>query len=196
MAKGARGRGAHHARVRRVMTRLLTDFAAQIDQRRVEALARIDRVPIAALIWGPAPSAGTPVADARVRLRDELAARGHHARYSEELVDTALPYSVFAQQLAQAEAFDIVFSIPDSPGSIAEIHDFARIPELSYKVVAFLNEAWNTGYANQSLMQLESTATCRIQTYKAPQLPGCVLDTALSQIRRLQEFYYANGRRF
>lgn len=175
---------------------MTTQFEELIEQRRQEALAQIGKVPIAALIWGPAPTAATPVSNTRVLLRDTLNSQGHHARFSEDLFDPALPYSNFAQQLAQAKAFDIVFSIPDSPGSIAEIHDFARIPELSYKVVAFLNSAWSAGYANQSLIQLESTATCRIQTYDQAALPSCVLSTALELVRRLQEFFFAHGRRF
>lgn len=172
------------------------NFAEHIEQRRREALAQIDSIPIAALIWGPAPTAGTPISDARVRLRDELSARGHLARFSEELVDPALPYSIFSQQLAQAKAFDIVFSLPDSPGSIAEIHDFARIPDLAPKVVGFLNSRWNNGYSNQSLMQIESIATCRIQPYDDTKLPDCILTVALDMVRRLQEFKFSHGRVF
>jgi len=139
---------------------------------------------------------GTILADTRVKLRQELNNRGHYARFSEELIDTASPRSIMAQQLAHAEAFDIVFSIPASPGSIAEIHDFARIPELSYKVVAFLNEEWDSGYSNQSLIQLKSNATCQIQPFRPANLPDCIIDPALQLVLRLQEFYYANGRRF
>ena len=172
------------------------NFADHIEQRRREALAQIDKIPIAALIWGPAPSAGTPIANARVQLREQLTVRGHLARFSEELVDPTLPYSIFSQQLAQAKAFDIVFSLPDSPGSIAEIHDFARIPDLAPKVVGFLNSRWNNGYANQSLMQIESIATCRIQPYDDSNLPNCVVDVAIDMVRRLQEFKFSHGRIF
>ena len=59
--------------------------------------------------------------------------------------------SVMAQQVAHAEAHDIVFSLPSSPGSVAEIHDFARIPWLSHKIVTFLNSDWSDGYSNQNL---------------------------------------------
>ena len=44
------------------------------------------------------------------------------------------------------EAADIVFSLPDTPGSIAEIHDFARVPWLAHKIVAFLDRRWDDGY--------------------------------------------------
>ena len=171
-------------------------FEEYVEQRRLEALARIDRIPVAALIWGPAPNSVNPVANARFKLREELISRGHLARFSEELIDPKLKRSVLAQQIAQAEAYDIVFSIPASAGSIAEIHDFARIPELSYKVVAFLNQEWDDGYSNQSLIQLRSNITCQIQPYRAPELPDCIVGTALDLVRRLQEYFYAAGRRF
>jgi hypothetical protein len=175
---------------------MTTSFEAHIERLRMEALQRIQRVPVAALIWGPAPTATTPVASARGQLKDQLNLNGHHARFSEDLVDPKSTMSVVAQQMSQAEAFDVVFSIPDSPGSIAEIHDFARIPQLSHKIVAYLNADWNSGYANQSLIQLQSVATCKIQLYKAADLPGCILTSALEMVRRLQEYYYLNGRRY
>jgi hypothetical protein len=171
-------------------------FDEYIEQRRIEALARIDKIPVAALIWGPSPNSGTTIAAVRLRLRDELNNQGHHAIFSEDLVDPASHRSIFAQQISQAEAFDIVFSIPDSPGSIAEIHDFARIPELSHKVVAFLNQDWDNGYANQSLLQLQSNITCRVQPYRATDLPDCIILPAIDLVRRLQEYFYASGRRF
>ena len=173
-----------------------SSFEEDVERRRLEALSRIQRLPIAALIWGPSPTAGTSVAQARSILRDTLLSNGHLARYSEELVDPNSPLSILIQQVAQAEVYDIVFSIPDSPGSIAEIHDFARIPGLSHKIVAFLNSDWNDGYANQSLVQLQSTTTCQVQLYQPSALPQCIIDPALTLVRRLQELYYLTGRRF
>lgn len=173
-----------------------TSFEAEVERLRCDALARIDRIPIAALIWGPAQNGKTATSDVRSRLRDVLLKHGHLARFSEELLDPNSRRSNFAQQVAQAEAHDIVFSIPDSPGSIAEIHDFARIPTLAHKIVAFLDRQWDDGYSNQSLVQMQSVATCRIQTYDSSHLPGCVIDSALDMIGKLQEFYYIGGRRF
>jgi hypothetical protein len=103
---------------------------------------------------------------------------------------------LLAQQVADVEAHDITFALPDSPGSIAEAHDFARIPSVSHRIVTFVNGDYNDGYANKTLLELQSTATCKIQIYNASDLPGCVVDHARSLVRRLQEFYYLSGRRF
>jgi hypothetical protein len=166
-----------------------------VERKRLQVLEVIRSLPIAALIWGPAPDSASVQAQARRLLRDELLKDGHLARFSEELFDPTSPYSVLIQEVAQAESHDIVFSIPGSPGSIAEIHDFARIPGVSHKIIAFLDYAWSDGYANKSLIQLQSVATCQIQLYNAGDLPNCIIDRAKEIIRRLQEFYYLAGRR-
>ena len=174
----------------------MSSFADEIERKRLEAVQRIQSIPIAVLIWGPDPSSGTPIAQVRSTLKKVLNNNGHHARFSEELIDPNLPLSILAQQITHAEAFDIVFSLPDSPGSIAELHDFARVPSVSPKIIAFIDQRWNSGYSNQALMQLQSVATCKLQLYNHHLLPDCIINNALDMVGRLQEFYYMHGRRF
>jgi len=145
---------------------------------------------------GPSPTTNTPVAQTRNQLKNVLNTNGHLARFSEELIDSTSQHSLLAQQVAQAEAYDVVFSIPDSPGSIAEIHDFARITWLSNKIITFLNRDWNNGYANRTLIELQSTITCQVQLYDSDELPDIVIRRALDLVRRLQELQYIAGRRF
>jgi hypothetical protein len=171
-------------------------FVEAVERERRNALARIRGVPISVLIWGPTPSSKTPVAITRGELRRVLESDGHLVRYSEDLYDPAASYSLLAQQVADVEAYDITFSLPDSPGSIAEAHDFARIPSISHRIVTFIDGNHDDGYANKTLLELQSTATCKVQVYKAADLPGCVVEHARSLVRRLQEFYYLAGRRF
>lgn len=170
-------------------------FRDELEAKRTDALGRIKAVRISALIWGPAPTAGSPVALARAELRTALESDGHLVHYSEDLYDPSSPFSLLAQQVADVEAHDITFSLPDSPGSIAEIHDFARIPAVSGRIVAFINSNYNTGYSNQTLLQMESIATSRIQIYDPATLPHCIIEKARDLVRRLQEFYYLLGRR-
>jgi hypothetical protein len=165
-------------------------FVEDIDRHLDRLLNIIPTIPIAVLIWGPSPTAGTITADTRVQLRDRLNTEGHVARFSEELIRPGSPYSVPAQQAAQVRAHDIVFSIPDSPGSIAEIHDFVGAAQISEKIVTFLDESWNAGYSNLSLIQLQTIGTIRGTHYDATALPYCIIDSALDMVRRLQEIRY------
>ena len=170
-------------------------YRQEVDRRRTAVLGAVRSLPIAVLIWGPAPSATSTAANIRSELKDELLRAGHLAHFSEELVDTALPYSLELQQLSHVEAYDIVFSIPDSPGSIAEIHDFAKVPRLSHKIIAFLNQQWNDGYSNRTLIELQSRVTCGVELYDPLELPDCIIEKALESVHRLQEIYYLLGRR-
>lgn len=171
------------------------NYLHEVEKRRVETLTRISKIPIASLIWGPSPTDRSLVSKTRMQLREKLITLGHLVHFSEELMDRSLPFSIQAQQVSHAESHDIVFSIPDSPGSIAEIHDFAKIPGLSHKIVTFLDRQWNAGYANRSLIEIQSTATCDIVLYDDAKLPDCIIDKACGLVVRLQELYYMFGRR-
>lgn len=179
---------------REIVGDALSQFKSEVEGKRKAALAKVRRVPIAALIWGPNPDGESSITQARVGLRDALVQNGHMADFSEDLFDSDSPHSNLIQQAAQAEAYDIVFSLPDSPGSIAEVHDFARLPLISHKVVAFLNSEWNDGYANKSLMELQTYSTCKVKLYESCNLPECVVSTALEMVFALQELFYLNGR--
>ena len=171
-------------------------FEDEVNRRVQRSLDNITRIPVAVLIWGPDISSGTPIAQTRQALKETLNAEGHLARFSEELFDPSSTLSVVAQQFAHADAYDIVLSLPGSPGSIAEIHDFARMPGVGNKIVAFIDRDWNDGYSNKALLQMESSLTSRIQLYEASDLPHGVIKRATDCIQRLQEFFYCClGRR-
>jgi len=170
-------------------------FLAQIRQRRALVLDQVRRLPIAAVVWGPAPTSASPLAAARVALRDALRRQGHVAHFSEELYDPTQPFSIHTQQAADVESHDIVFSLPGSPGSIAEAHDFYKLPGLSRKLITFLDNGWSDGYASKSLIELRSLATGDIILYDAPELPDCIVTQALAIVGRLQEVQFIMGRR-
>jgi hypothetical protein len=173
----------------------LATFKIELTVKRQDALARIARVPVAVLVWGPTPTSTDPVSLARLKLRDALRANGHVADFSEDLYEPTSPLSLFAQQLAQAEVYDVVFSIPSSFGAIAEVHDFARLTGISRKLIAFIDQAYQNGYSNQSLMAAQSSASCKVELYDGFKLPTCIIDHAIGEVRRLQEIFYMTGRR-
>ena len=118
---------------------------------RIQArLAEASRVPVGVLIWGPDISSSSPLASVRAALRRDLRHNGHAAFFSEELCDARTGQSIRLQQLVQALEFDIVVSLPCTPGSIAELHDFATDSRVNAKTLVFLNGAYVGGYAYQS----------------------------------------------
>lgn len=170
-------------------------FKDQVNQRRLEALTKISATPIAALVWGPNPSTTSKTARCRKKLKEELGNHQVYACYSEELFDPSLKFSNLAQQVAQVDAFDIVFSIPDSPGSIAEIHDFALIPGISSKIITFLDNKWSAGYSNQSLIQRSSSLSTQVRFYDKKNLPHCIVEESINVIKILKESFFLLGRR-
>ena len=171
------------------------EYLEEVEGKRKAALTRARTLPIAVLIWGPSPKSRTKIALTRKKLKELLIKKGHLAEFSEDLFDATSSNSNLIQQVAQVEAYDITLSIPESYGSIAEIHDFARMPMISNKIVTFLDTRWDSGYSNQSLIQLQSNATCRVIPYDGKDLPDCIINHGLDLIQRLQDFYYTIGRR-
>ena len=172
------------------------DFEKLVAQKLATAREEIEATPVAILIWGADPNSDTPLARVRVLLKDTLNDRGHLARFSEEMYEAGHHHSVLAQQVAHAKAFDVIFSIPGSPGSIAEIHDFAHLPEISHKLMAFLDNEWDAGYASSSLIQGQSMVTVRITKYAGSDIPNSIIDSALFEVQKLQPIFFMQGRRF
>lgn len=171
------------------------EYMQEVERRRLDILAKMSRLPVATLIWGPAPSTGSIIAQTRILLRDTLIQKGHLARFSEDLYDPNLQRSLLAQQIAQVESHDIVLSIPETSGSIAEIHEFARMPGISRKIVTFLDYRWNDGYSNKTLLELKSAYSCEIEMYDHLQLPGCIISKSLEIVQRIQDISWMLGRR-
>jgi len=132
-------------------------------QRDLEA---VTKVPVSTLIWGPNPNGNGPVAEMRKRLKSELRQMGHLSMFSEDLYDPHCGHSIRIQQIAHAKEFDLVISLPDTPGSIGEIHDFANDRRVNSKIIIFLNSDYIGGYSAQSLKALESMTSCLIKEYE------------------------------
>src|SRR5687768_4523248 len=77
-----------------------------------ESIEAVNKVPVSVLIWGPGIDSPSPLAAVRSNLRTRLRENGHAAFLSEELCDPDSPHSIRVQQLAQAQQFDLVISMP------------------------------------------------------------------------------------
>lgn len=170
-------------------------FDRDLKSKIERSLMSIRSIPISVLIWGPNPFSKTPVAKCRLALRESLEKLGHLCYFSEELFKPGAEFSLLAQQVAQVENFDLVVSIPESPGSIAEIHDFAIIPNVGNKILTFLDSRWDNGYSNTTLAERDSFTGPKIVPYDESMLPDPVLKRSLQEVQRLQEMMYILKRR-
>jgi hypothetical protein len=170
-------------------------FEKDIERKRLEALNKVKKIKVAILLWGPSLCHNTEISNLRENLQIILREKGHLADFSEDLCEDKSDYSLLTQQAVQADAYDIVISIPDTPGSIAEIHDFSRIPHISHKIVVFLNSELDDGYSNKTLIELQSHTSCKVFSYDSTCFPNCIIDEVLRIVAKLQETYFLLGRR-
>lgn len=184
-----------------MLASILTHYADSLKPEAKELLNRImpklqekedavKKIPVSVLIWGPSPCSDSDIGKTRIMMRDRLQQEGHLALFSEELCSGDSELSLRVQQLVQAEEFDVIISIPVTPGSIAEIHDFTNDTRVNKKIIVFLNEEFNDGYSNQSLFAMSSILSCEIIYYKGFSDVDKIILIALETIQKVREFKY------
>lgn len=160
----------------------------------------IDSIRLDILVFGP--QVATMSSDARtlslqkkrIQIRDELVARGHNAKYAEELVDPTLTgpdnNPVF-QELMIMESYDLVVNVVDSPGSIVEATMIAMRPTIAQKTALFLDGNYVTGLVHSACMQAQEMGA-HYQTYVYPtDLDDChLLGFVLDRVRITQKKKY------
>ena len=164
--------------------------------RILDRLLEVNQVPVSVLIWGPGENSENPLRSVREDLRSQLRQNGHAAVFSEELSDLSLPFSIRMQQLAQAQEFDLIVSIPCTPGSIGEIHDFASDRRVSGKVLVFLNSDFLVGYSASSLKSINSFVSCQIEYYPNETDTEIIFSTTLSEVQKIREIKYLLAGRY
>jgi hypothetical protein len=177
--------------------------------RYKQLLASIDQTALTVLVWGPGPSAGNKgrrqgIAAAgalyakRVQIRGELRRRGITALFSEEVtaVATAGVHSLAAQELAQAEAADLIVVLQCSVGSTAEVHDFGRLGNaIVSKLLVFVDARALTGYSYGALLKSMQERFNNVRTYKYPSdITEChLLEDVLKQVNLVREAKWLNS---
>lgn len=165
-------------------------FASRIFARIEERLREVSRVPVGVLLWGPGMSSKSPLALVRTDLRTQLRRDGHAAYFSEELCGTKGSTSIRLQQLAQAQEFDLVVSIPCTPGSIGEVHDFAADRRVNARTLVFINEETIGGYSPQSLAAISTAVSCTLLRYPNEKNAKAIKLQTLQEVQRIREMKY------
>ena len=141
------------SRKKRVPPGLTTE--AQEERKRFEEayrsyLEEAKKVALSVLVWGQNSMARTRLANKRIQIRDGLIELGHNALFSEEIDLSIEGLSEKSKEFAQARAADlIVILLEDSPGALAETHDFCNHPEIGPKVYAMIPVKYESGYSSR-----------------------------------------------
>ena len=179
-----------------------TPFFERIRSLLAEAEESIP--PLTVLVWGPAENQADPWWLKRLEIRDQLRHLGHEAYFSEELPGGAAPLgdarrlALRTVEMAHAMAADYIIVLMSSYGSVSEFHDFGDKPALAKKMLVFVDEAHQSGYA-ASLLQAFRGSNGRIELITVPRdLVECNIRTkaleAVDDLHQLKMFDALEGR--
>lgn len=160
-----------------------------------QKLSEIKKLPISILIWGPSPTSESAIGQIRKLLREKLRKDGNLAMFSEELCDEDCGFSIRLQQLVQAEQYDLIISIPETPGAIGEIHDFASDTRINNKILIFANKKYATGYSVSSLESISCLLSAEVVMYDDDSIDS-IITYSLNTVNKIKEYKYITGGRY
>lgn len=160
-------------------------------------LRRIKQVALSILIWGPDPKRDSPVARKRKELKDLLLADGHNAMFSEELASENEQLSDKSLEFAQALAAHLIFVlVEDSPGAVAEAHDFCNHPEIASKICVLIPKRYKRGYSAKGAIKNLEDAHGGVFWYSDADLAQChVCTRAIKRANGLRQLHWMHGKR-
>ena len=160
----------------------------------------VDAIKLKILVFGP--QVHTPSSDERTarlqnkrrEIRGKLEDAGHHVKYAEDLVDpdlTGAAGNAFFQELVIMREYDLIVTIVDSPGSIAEAAVIACKPDLAQKSSLFLDSAYSGGLVGQACKNAEDIGA-HFQPYEYPRdLDEChLLGYVMDRVSKIQKMKF------
>jgi hypothetical protein len=83
-------------------------------------------------------------------------------------------------EMLQVMAFDYVVCLMESPGTIAEVHDFAKERQFAVKMMICIDHAHENGYSSNGALQVFEGLHGKLHWFQSPQdLTQCNLATAV-----------------
>lgn len=161
--------------------------------KTLSAAARdiVFRARLRILLWGPT-TLPEEVADKRQKLCTHLRVLGHEAYVGEDLWTPELKGSglnLSVAEFLQAEAFDYIVAFMDSPGTVGEVHDFARSPSIASKMMICVDNQYASGYSGQGVLRIFEGHNGKLDWFERPSdIVDCNLTKRiLSQIEKVAE---------
>jgi hypothetical protein len=144
------------------------------------------------LIWGPGSSGGD-LYTKRCELRKHLQKFGHEVVFSEDVCAPDTPVrsglNLTVAEFLQAKAYDYIVCLMASPGSIGEVHDFAKIKKFARKMMICIDSCHKSGYSTQGTIRIFEGFNGKVDWFENPtDLSECHLATrVLDQIHKVTE---------
>lgn len=159
------------------------------DAERQALIAEIKKIPLRILVWGPGTASPNPVATKRVQIRDALLAEGFVAVFSEIWATAEPVLSQKTNELTQAlTAHLIIILIEDSPGALAEMHDFSSHQDIVRIMYVMCPRRYESGYSAQGAGKVLDLAYGNVYWYEDGEITDCkVLTRALERANALRE---------
>jgi hypothetical protein len=159
------------------------------DAERQGLVAKVKKIPLRILVWGPSSASSSPVAVKRVQIRDTLLAEGFVAMFSEIWATAEPGLSQKTNELTQAlSAHLIIILIEDSPGALGEMHDFSSHQDIVRIMFVMCPRRYESGYSAQGAGRVLDLAYGNVYWYEDNEIVDCkVLTRALERANALRE---------
>lgn len=150
------------------------------------------RAKLKVLMWGPGPSGGE-LYTKRCELREYLKKLGHEAVFSEDILasDTLMRsgLNLSVAEFLQAREFDYIVCLMASPGSIGEVHDFAKNKKFAKKMMICIDSSHKNGYSAHGTIRIFEGLHGKIDWFESPtDIRDCHLATrVLEHIQKVAE---------
>jgi hypothetical protein len=158
-------------------------------------LKRAESISLSILVWGPDPQRDSPVSNKRKEIRDELNRLGHNAMFSENIPKDKSGISEKSKEFAEALAAHlIIILVEDSPGALAEAHDFCNHPDIAAKVLILVPRRYKKGYSARGAIKDLEDAHGGVVWYADGDLLVCkVCAHALRRAAALRHLRFRGG---
>ena len=130
-----------------------------------------NKKPLNVLILGPG-SLGGDIYKKREEIRDQIRELGHFAYFAEEYCTpeklAANGLNLTVAEYLLAKKCDYIICLMASPGSIGEVHDFAKNQEIAIKMMICIDSHHSEGYSAHGTLRIFQGYNGKIDWFEYP----------------------------
>lgn len=155
---------------------------------------RVKQVALTIMVWGQSENNNNPVSKKRVDIRDCLIASGHNALFSESISEEEYfkGLSEKSKEFEQAKSAHLtIILLEESPGALAEAHDFCNHPDIVEKIYIMIPKVYKDGYSGKGAIKDLSDGYGGVYWYEKGEIESCnVLKMATRRVEARRNIIY------